>query len=74
MQKYKCPICGCKKFFATAHIAQTWVIDAYGNFLRKSTACDIITHKPNENDVWQCTNAECRWQGPGKEALYHDTL
>ena len=52
--KATCPN-GCEgnKFYATAHVAQTWVVDGRGNWL-STASTDDITHGPDAEDSWTC--------------------
>ncbi len=43
-----------KKFSATGHVTQTWLIDEHGNFIEEVTSCDDTTHTPGMDDVWTC--------------------
>ena len=67
MKKHICPVCGNEKFHATAHVTQTWLVDAKGSFVEEVTSCDEVTHQPNDEDIWHCTS--CGWSGAGYEAL-----
>ena len=29
----KCPKCGCKEFYVTAHVAQDWLVNTHGNYI-----------------------------------------
>lgn len=40
----------------TAHVVQTWKVDAVGNFI-ESVSDDTITHGPDDGNTWEC--AEC---------------
>lgn len=61
----RCPKCGCKKFFVTAHITQDWVVDENGNYIETAEDCIDVTHYPDNDDVWQCF--ECYHTAPGCE-------
>lgn len=59
MQQYKtkhiCPKCKNDKFITTAHVTQTWEVDAFGNFIKAVSECDEITHGPNDDNIWTCS-------------------
>lgn len=65
----KCPKCGCQSFNVTAHVTQDWVVDEYGNFLRCEDDCVEVTHRPDDEDVWNCAN--CGYSASGKEFNIH---
>lgn len=69
MAIHKCPLCGNTSFHVTAHVTQTWEVDEEGNFVEEVTSCDEITHKPDDDDIWKCTNPDCSWSGAGSEAV-----
>lgn len=46
-----------KKFYASAHVVQSWKVDEYGNYLETVNECDQVTHSPGHEDIWTC--AEC---------------
>jgi hypothetical protein len=51
----KCPNgCTDTKFITTAHVAQTWKVDADGNFLEEIST-DDTTHAPDPGNEWTCT-------------------
>ena len=53
--KKRCPKCGADEFIVTAHVTQTWRVDADGNFLNCVSECEEVTHKPDDADLWNCT-------------------
>ena len=59
----RCPKCGGDEFTVTAHVAQTWKVDADGNFLETISECDQVTHRPDEDDLWTC--ARCGFDAAG---------
>ena len=61
----KCPICGCKKFYVTAHVTQEWIVDTNGDYLKTSEECIEVTHFPKNDDMWKC--CECGRDAEGKE-------
>jgi ribosomal protein L37AE/L43A len=64
-RKYKCPKCGGKLFTATAHVAQEWALDEYGNFTETISNCTDVVHKPDDEDLWFCLN--CDHEAAGSE-------
>ena len=63
MAKKKCPACGHDEFTVTAHVTQTWRVDANGNFMNEISGCDDVTHKPDDQDLWTC--AKCGYNAAG---------
>ena len=61
----KCPKCGCKEFYVTAHVAQDWLVDRHGNYLKTENECAYTIHKPDNDDMWMC--ADCGYHADGKE-------
>lgn len=61
----KCPKCGGVEFFVTANVTQGWKVDANGNYIETTAECEEVTHKPDNEDVWQC--ATCGHDAPGEE-------
>lgn len=60
----RCPKCGGKEFFASAHVVQDWELDAYGNFSKCVDDCIEVTHHPDREDVWDCKT--CGYSGAGE--------
>lgn len=60
----RCPKCGGKEFFASAHVVQDWELDAYGNFSKCVDDCIEVTHYPDREDVWDCKT--CGYSGAGE--------
>ena len=46
-----------KKFVATAHVMQEWVVDASGQFLEVQNESMEVVHGPDPGNYWHC--AEC---------------
>lgn len=67
MAKHICPVCGNDEFYVNAHVVQGWRVDSDGEFLEETESCVETTHKPDNDDIWECT--KCGWSGDGKEAL-----
>lgn len=63
--KYRCPKCGAQKFSATAHVTQEWELDGSGDFAKELKSCVETTHRPDEEDIWDCMC--CGFSAPGKE-------
>lgn len=61
----KCPECGGKRFFVTAHVTQDWVVDENENWLNTYDECGEITHRPDDSDIWECY--ECGYDAAGSE-------
>lgn len=71
MAKHICPVCGNDEFYTNAHVVQGWRVDCDGEFIEETESCVEVTHKPDDDDIWQCT--KCGWEGPGKNALSNKT-
>lgn len=67
MKKHICPICKNNEFYATAHVAQTWLVDTTGKLVEEMTSCDKVIRQPNDEDIWECAN--CGWVGAGHKAI-----
>lgn len=52
----RCPKCGCKKFFVTAHVTQDWMVDEYGEFTKVIDDCVEVTHFADDIDIWDCVD------------------
>lgn len=63
--KKKCPKCGNKIFEVTAHVTQEWQVDEDGDFLGLISECEMVTHAPDDNDLWQCS--KCGYQSTGED-------
>lgn len=63
-RKMVCPN-GCDAgFTTTAHIAQEWEVDGFGNFQKVSVDCLEVTHDPSFDNIWTCT--KCGAEGEAK--------
>ena len=60
-----CPVCGGKRFVVTAHVTQDWVVDGNENYLKTIEDCVDITHRPDNEDIWECY--ECGYSASGSE-------
>lgn len=60
-----CPKCGNKKFNVTAHVTQGWLVDERGEFLECTEECDMVTHSPDDSDIWTCSR--CGYYAVGSE-------
>lgn len=65
MAKKICPKCGGSKFLVTAHVTQDWIVDEDGDFLKCVNDCVEVTHRPDDDDIWQCD--ACGFDGTGSE-------
>ena len=54
-----------KRFYTTAHVSQTWVVDEKGNFLEETDDPGDTVASPHKDNTWQC--AEC-----GEDAKVED--
>lgn len=54
-----------RKFGATAHVTQDWIIDEDGYFLECVQECVEVTHAPDKEDIVICSVC-------GVEALWID--
>ena len=61
----KCPKCGCKEFYVSAHVVQDWLVDTNGDYLSTVEECATVAHFPDDDDIWQC--ADCGYDAEGKE-------
>ena len=61
----KCPKCGCNQFLVTAHVTQDWEVDGNADFIKAVNDCVDVTHKPDDEDLWECNN--CGYAAAGKE-------
>lgn len=67
MKIHVCPNCGNRTFSTVSHVAQTWVVDEEGNFIKEETSCDEVIHGPDDGNIWTCTNC-------GAEAAIAETV
>lgn len=61
----RCPKCGGTRFGVTAHVTQDWLVDADGQFMKQLDSCVEVTHRPDDDDVWDCY--ECGYSAAGRE-------
>lgn len=61
----RCPKCGNDTFITTAHVVEEWLVDKYGKFLKVTQNCLEVTHDPDDEDTWMCS--ECGYDASGKE-------
>lgn len=52
--RHICRHCGNDTFIMTAHVTQDWIVNNRGEFCECLKECVEITHKPNDDDVWEC--------------------
>ena len=58
MKAHVCTKCGNKKrFYATAHVVQEWIVDEDGEYIDTYDDCVVVAHYPDDDDIWYC--AEC---------------
>jgi hypothetical protein len=44
-----------QEFTTTAHVCQTWVVDANGEFIRQDEdEPQVVTHPPDQDNEWRC--------------------
>ena len=58
-----CPKCGNTKFAVTAHFTQSWIVDENGNYIKTLQECEEVTHKPDDDDIWTCS--QCGYDAAG---------
>lgn len=61
----RCPMCGANQFCVTAHVTQGWIVDENEQFVEVIEDCEMVTHFPNDDDLWMCR--ECAYEATGKE-------
>ena len=61
----RCPQCGFQKFIVTAHVTQDWCVDEDGDFMTCLQNCVEVTHKPDDEDLWECVF--CGFKAAGSE-------
>lgn len=61
----RCPSCGAEEFIVTQHVTQTVKVDSEGQFLEEVTSCDEVTHRADDDDMWECN--KCGYNAPGRE-------
>lgn len=61
----RCPQCGAESFYVSVHVVQDWKVDSHGTFLEAYNECSEVTHRPDNDDFWECTN--CGYEAPGGE-------
>lgn len=60
-----CPKCGARSFVVTAHVTQDWLVDEHGGVLSCIDECVVVTHQPDDEDLWFCAN--CLHKATGAE-------
>jgi hypothetical protein len=43
-----------KRFSVVAHVAQEWIVDEHGTFIKSEDECTSVVHTPDKDDVWVC--------------------
>ena len=61
----RCPVCGGARFGVTAHVAQDWLVDGDGRFMKEMDSCIEVIHFPDDDDIWDCH--ECGYSAAGSE-------
>ena len=61
----QCPICGGKQFIVCAHVVQEWLVDEYGYCDQLIQDCVDISHEPDDEDIWECS--ECGYEDAGSK-------
>ena len=56
-----CPRCGHRTFLTVAHVAQTWEVDEYGNWIG-TISDDETVAAPDDGNIWNCSHC-------GEEAI-----
>lgn len=46
-----------KQFITTAHVVETWVVEADGTFIESIESVEV-THKPDPRNLWTCATCE----------------
>lgn len=46
-----------KRFYTTAHMSETWVVDEEGNWVETTDDPGEIVARPHPDNTWQCV--EC---------------
>ena len=59
----RCPKCGHKTFYVTAHVVQDWKVDENGTYLETMDDCIEVTHYPDDIDIWSCANCDYKDRG-----------
>lgn len=54
MIKITCPNGCVSNFEVSATVAQTWEVDATGEFVAVLQDCTDVVHKPDKDDLWFC--------------------
>lgn len=60
----RCPYCGNNRFYVTAHVTQDWIVDENENFVECTNECGEVVHRPDNDDLWTCT--ECGYTSDGE--------
>ena len=64
-KQYQCPKCGGNIFTSIAHVTQEWMLDGHGNFMESISNCIDVTHKPDDEDLWECL--DCNYNAAGSD-------
>ena len=69
-KRFQCPKCAGTTFSATAHVTQIWMLDGNGEFIESISNCVDITHRPDDEDLWECLS--CEYQDAGAKFIKGD--
>ena len=52
---------GCNAgFYTAAHVMQEWKVDSYGNFIEVKESCLQVTHRPHDDNIWECAKCSAK--------------
>ena len=60
----RCPMCKAESFYVSAHVVQDWLVDRNESFIKEVDSCVEVTHRPDDDDIWECAN--CGFSAAGK--------
>lgn len=53
--RHRCADCGnTKQFYTVAHVAQDWLVDEFGDFIKAESPCVEVVARPNNDNEWEC--------------------
>ena len=61
----KCPKCGCKTFYVSAHVVQDWKVNEYEDWIETIDDCVMVSHFADDGDIWEC--ADCGYSDTGRK-------
>lgn len=59
----RCPKCNGQRFLITQHVTQTVLVDENESYIETVSDCDEITHRADDEDLWQCE--KCGYEATG---------